>query len=296
MRITPVFTPPEDYLVRISVCSMMSLIQLDPFRIELDDESFDKINRILEQSRTSDFLVFPEYMYSNQLENLFQQYCNETNCVIIGGSGLEPATDGYYAYCPIFLPNSLPSKVYKRYITTTETMYSGSTIVPYDNENQRSISITKGNKRISFSVYLCSDFIYYGERDAATTDRNDIIFIPQYEPSPNQFIVIGDRISKGCSTFILGANNSNDNQRSLGFATLNSDSINALRDRQFRRATYSDGDGNQMDYHHTIFYDFQNEMLFQFDINVGRPFALPFIFAHEQRQPVVVPINRLQLT
>ncbi len=90
-------------------------------------------------------------------------------------------------------------------------------------------------------------------------NSTNIIFVPQFEPSPQQFINEAYRISEGYESFVLGSNNSNDNHRSLGFAILNSQLITALTGRGWRQLSYNDGNGNLQEFHHTTFYDIKEK-------------------------------------
>ena len=234
-----------DYYVQISVCSLNSFLTLNPFSINLSEANREKINTSLAHSIGSNFLLFPEYTYTPDLQEQYQNYCNENNCIIIGGSGLESVGANYYAYAPVFIPNKELIKVYKRNITPEETIYSGGRILPYPEAVQRRILLEGNEIDILFSVFVCYDFIVEN-----ITERHDIVFVPQYEQSPQQFISEGDKISKGWRNFVLGANNSNDNQRSLGFAILNNAIITALSANGLREAEYLNAAREKLNHHH----------------------------------------------
>lgn len=280
-----VYQEPEDFFVQVSVCSLNSFLNLNPFSIELNDANRGKIETVLNNSVGSKFILFPEYTYSNELQEVFQNYCNQNECIIIGGSGLEEVGENFYAYSPVFLPNQDPLKVYKKHITNDETVYSEGRIINYPDEVQREISISvDDDTSYKVAVYVCYDFLIENKT------RSDVIFVPQYEQSPQQFINEGDRISKGLRNFVLGANNSNNGQRSLGFAILNSQLTTALSVRGWRQENYLDGEGNQMDFHHTTIYDTQGERLLKFRINIGRPYSLPYTYNLADNQPILVPL------
>ncbi|HLF52555.1 hypothetical protein [Flavobacterium sp.] len=278
-----VYEEPEDYLVRVSICSILSFLSINPFQINVDVE---KIQDILVNSTESNFIIFPEYTYSLVLEEIYQNFSNDNNCVIIGGSGLEQIGNKYYAYCPVFIPNSASIKVYKKYITAEETVLSAGKIIGYENDVQREIVLTIGDRDLSFSIYVCYDFLVENK-----DKRSDIIFVPQYEGSPEQFINEGDRISKGYRNFVIGCNNCNNNQRSIGFAILNSSLIDSLHLQHYRNSEYNDMNAKHLNQHHTIFYDINKERLISFDINIGRPYSLPFNYNLGNLKPVLIPIN-----
>ena len=280
----------QDYLVQVSVCSLNSFFTLNPFSINITAAHRQKVESVLNNSNGSEFILFPEYTYNEALQNLYQDYSNANNCIIIGGSGLEEVGANYYAYSPIFFPNREPINVYKKNITTTETVLSGGRIIGYPNEVQREFSISVNeDTSYTFSVFVCYDFLIDPK------SRTNIIFVPQNEPSPQQFINEADRISKGHESFVLGSNNSNDNHRSLGFAILNSQLITALAERGWRQLTYNDGNGNLREFHHTTFYDIQGERLLKFRINIGRPYSLPFTFNFGDHQPVLIPLSDIAI-
>ncbi|PKP45937.1 MAG: hypothetical protein CVT94_16330 [Bacteroidetes bacterium HGW-Bacteroidetes-11] len=258
---------------------------LNPFSINLSDANRDKINTALTHSIGSTFILFPEYTYNSELQEQYQNYCNENNCIIIGGSGLESVGANYYAYAPVFIPNKELIKVYKRHITPEEKIYSNGRILPYPQGVQRQIRLEGNEIDIVFSVFVCYDFIVEN-----ITERHDIVFVPQYEQSPQQFISEGDKISKGWRNFVLGANNSNDNQRSLGFAILNRAIITALSANGLRDANYQNAAGEKLNHHHTIVYDTQGEKITTFQLNLATPYSLAFNFSLNGGGPIVIPI------
>lgn len=282
-----VYQEPEDYLIRITVCSMKSFLNPHPFQINADTV---KINHILENSTDSNFIIFPEFTFSSELEEIYQTFSNVNSCVIIGGSGLESIGDKFYAYCPIFIPNQPVLKVYKKYITHTETILSYGKLIGYDDDVQREIVLTHGDIDISFSVYICYDFLVENKNK-----RTDIIFIPQYESSPDQYINEADRLSKGFRNFVIGCNNCNNNQRSLGFAILNNSVIELLSLQGYRNQLYSDMNQNKLNHHHTVFYDVNDERIITFDLNIGKPYSLPFTYNLANMQPVLIPIKNASI-
>lgn len=281
-----VYQEPQDFFVQISVCSLNSFIVRNPFSVLINQVNRGKINSVLENSIGSNFILFPEYTYNTELQEIYQNYCNQNDCIIIGGSGLEPIGHSFYAYSPIFIPNQEVSKVYKKHITYDETVYSGGRIIGYPNEVQRQIRINGADNDIKFSVYICYDFLIENK-----LERDDIIFVPQYEHSPLQFMNEGDRISKGFKNFVIGANNANNNQRNLGFAILNSQLITALTAMGWRLGNYLDAEANRLDFHHTIFYDTKGELVLKFRINIGRPYSLPYTYNLGDNQPILIPLS-----
>lgn len=285
------YQPQEDCLVQVSICSVNTFINPHPFSINLTEANRQKINSALQNSIGSNFILFPEYTYTDELQIQYQNFSNQNNCIIIGGSGLEAVNANFYAFAPVFLPNQELIKVYKRRITPIETVISGGKLIDYPDKVPRQIRVAVNDDTdVIVSVYVCYDFLVENK-----SDRDDIIFVPQYEPSPQQFISEGDKISKGWENFVFGANNSNNNQRSLGFASLNSQIINGLASRNWRAHAYSDEHGNQMNYHNTISYDIQGEKLLTFRINVGKPFSKASTFSFEGNQPILVPIAEFEL-
>nr|WP_321486884.1 hypothetical protein [uncultured Draconibacterium sp.] len=282
-----VYQEPEDYFVRATICSMRSFLNPHPFQIEVD---LDKVRSVLENSTESNFVIFPEFTYSLELQDMYQTFSNENNCVIIGGSGLEPIGTKFYAYCPVFIPHQPIVKVYKKHITHPETILSSGKLIGYNDDVQREIVLNIGDMDVSISVYVCYDFLVENKNN-----RTDIIFIPQYEGSPEQFINEGDRLSKGFRNFVLGSNNCNNNQRSLGFAILNNTIIELLHLQGYRDSEYSDMNQKKLNHHHTVFYDINDDRIATFDLNIGRPYSLPFNYNLANLQPVLIPINNQQI-
>lgn len=274
-----------DHYVQISVCSVDTFLNLHPFSIDLNAVNHEKINSALENAIGSNFILFPEYTYTDILQEQYQNYCNQHNCIIIGGSGLESIGANYYAYAPVFLPHKELIKVYKKNITADERLYSGGRIIPYPNAVQRQIRLEGNEVDIEFSVYVCYDFIVENK-----TERQDLVFVPQFEQSPQQFISEGDRISKGMRNFVLGANNSNNNQKSYGFAILNNAIITALNVGGWREANYLNAEGEKLNHHHTIIYDSLGEKLFTFQLNLATPYSLAFNYNLLGGGPVLIPI------
>lgn len=278
-----VYQAHEDYFVKVTICSMQSFLNINPFQINVD---LEKIQSVLQNSTDSNFLIFPEYTYTDELEEVYQTFTNRNNCVIIGGSGLESVGNEFYAYCPVFIPNQPIMKVYKKHITNQETILSCGKIIGYKEDVQREIIFTNGDRDLTFSVYVCYDFLVENIKN-----RTDIIFIPQYEASPEQFINEADKLSKGFRNFVIGSNNCNNNQRSLGFAILNNSIIELLHLQQYRNEKYSDMNNEYLNCHHTIFYDIDDERIVSFNLNIGRPYSLAFNYNLSDLRPVLIPVT-----
>jgi hypothetical protein len=285
-----VYQQPQDYLVEVSVCSLNSFLNLNSFSIEISEERRSKIDTILSNSIGCQFLMFPEYTFSEELNILYQTFSNTNNCIIIGGSGLEQIGNNFYAYCPVFLPNQEVIKVYKKRITDDEKLYSSGRIIDFPNDVQREIRVEIEEYSILFSVYVCYDFIIENKNT-----RTDLIFVPQYERSPERFINESDKISRGYNNFVLGANNSNENQRSIGFATINNTIISALSLRHWRQNHYYDVEARPLNHHFSIFYDIEGERQIKFRLNVGKPYSFPITFSLEGGEPLIIPTNEYQL-
>jgi len=288
------YQPHKDILVQVAVCSVNSFLKINPFSVDLNEVNLAKINTVLENSIDSKFILFPEYTYSSELQELYRDYSNQNNCIIIGGSGLESFGTKYYAYAPVFIPNQDLIKVYKRRITPIETVLSGGKIIDYPDKVQRHIEVSISDETdVRISVYVCYDFFVENK----TEQRSDIIFVPQYEPSPQSFISEAEKTSKGWDNFVLGANNSNDNQRSVGFVpNLNDQIINGLALREWRDERYpSDGRKNLDREHYRISFDITGEKLITFNLNVGNPVADISTFSYVSNQPNFIPLNKIDL-
>ena len=287
------YQPNPDVFVQVSICSVNTFLDFHPFNINLNAANRHKIDSVLLNSVGSNFILFHEYTYTEELRELYQNYSNQNNCIIIGGSGLESNGANFYAYAPVFTPNQELIKVYKRRITHVETILSESRIIDYPNKVPRQIKVAINNDiDVLVSVYVCYDFLVEGKTEV----RDDIIFVPQFEPSPQQFITEGDKISKGWDNFVLGANNSNDNQRSIGFVpTLNSQSINSLALRHWRDKRYPSGKGKLDSHHHTISFDITGEKLITFQLNVGNPVTKGSTLSFVSSQPNFKPIAEFAL-
>src|SRR4051812_22503309 len=114
-----VYQPPQDYFVQVSICSVNSFLSLHPFQISINEANLLKVQSVVQHSLESNFILFPEYTYTEVLQPIYQEHCDQNNCIIIGGSGLEAVDNNHFwAYCPVFLPNTPePIKVYKKHIT-----------------------------------------------------------------------------------------------------------------------------------------------------------------------------------
>jgi hypothetical protein len=279
-----VYQEPQDHYVQVSVCSLNSFLLFNPLRVEVTDEKRQKIGTILENSKDSDFILMPEYTYTPDLEELYQQFCNDYKSIIIAGSGLEQSGGDFYAYAPVFIPDTTPMKVYKKFVTDMEKVSGEGRIVNYPGEVQRRIAVQRGDSEMVFSVYVCNDFLMENK-----SERSDVVFVPQYEPSPQQFMNEADRIAKGMRCFVLGANNANNNQRSIGCAILNSSLISGISGRNWRLPHYNDDGGQPLGLHHTIVYDIQGERIIKLKLNIGCPYSLPYSFNLVGQGPVIVP-------
>lgn len=282
-----------DVFVQVSVCSLNSFLEIVPFRVNLNAANRHKIDTVLQNSVGSNFLLFPEYTYTEELREVYQEYSNQNSCIIIGGSGLESIGQNFYAFAPVFIPNQEPIKVYKKRITQVETGLSGGHIIDYPDKVQRRMEIEiNADLKLYVSVYVCYDFLVENKNEF----RDDIIFVPQYEPSPQIYITEADKVSNGWENFVLGANNANNNQRSIGFTpTLNGQIINALTLRQWRTSRYPSGRAKLQSHHHTIAYDISNERLLTFSLNVGNPRSKTSTFSFIPQQPNFIPITELVL-
>lgn len=280
-----VFQQPTNFVVEVSVCTLKPMISFNPVDVELTNVSEAKIDTILEECKQSKYILFPEYTYCEKLKDKYQNFSNNNNCVIIGGSGLEKIKSNFYAYCPVFVPNKDPIIIYKRNITNSETVLSGGRIIGYPGEIKREILIEyEDDLNVTIAIYVCYDFLL-----ETVSKRNDILFIPQYENSHGQFISRGSEISKGYQNFVFGANNQGENRRSFGFAVLNNDSIENLAYLKWRLPEYLNGEGDNTNHHHSVVYDQNKESLMRFDINLGVPYSMAFNYSNLGYAPVFVP-------
>lgn len=273
-----VYTQPVDYFVKVSVCSLTQCLDEHDFTITVDTVKIETIlNRIPNDTR---FIVFPEYSYNDDLYQLYRNYSDQNNCIVIGGSGLqENADSSLYAFCPVFIPNTELIKVYKKHITVPETVISGGRLRNYTDDIQRLIVIDLNGFSITFSVYVCYDFI----RESKDY-RADIVFIPQFELSPDTYISHGDDTVKKHRNFVVGCNNANG--RSIGFAIINNSIINGLHIGSYRSPNYIDANQKFLMHHHTVIYDTMEEKIITMNLNLGCPFSLPF---NIYNQPVIIP-------
>ena len=275
----------SNFYRQVAVCSVKTSLTDNPISVSSD---VVKITAALSHAIGSHFILFPEYTYSNNLQQLYQDYCNQHKCVIIGGSGLESVGTDYYAYAPVFMPNQEIIKVYKKNTTPREQMYG---VIDYPHDVIRGITIEETLGDFSFSVFVCNDFLV-----APSAEHRDIsiVFVPQYEGSPQQFMYEGAKISKGMRNFVLGANTSNDNQKSFGFGVLNSTVIKVLTDRGWRRDKYITSEHEELFYHPSIFYDSSGEKLFVFKVNINKP-SMQFDFTLRRDGPAIIPIKIVTL-
>ncbi len=289
MNKLPVFQPHSNFIVEVSVCSILPFFRLKPFGIVLTAEVESKIDTVLSNTTSSQFIVFPEYCYTEGLREKYQTHSDANNSVIIAGSGLEEIGNNYYAFCPIFVPNREPIKIYKKHITLNERMLSNGRILPYPDDVQREIPVEYQNRIVMISVYICYDFLV-----EAPQNRTDITFVPQFENEPGQFISRASELSKGDLNFVFGANcigatDNGNNRRSLGFAVLNNAGVNNLSVLNWRNSNYQDANGNHLTHHMSVVYDQAEESIITFNANVGIPYSMQFNFRYQDVEPVVVP-------
>jgi len=289
--LTPINQLYKDVFVKVAVCSLSSFFDIRSLTIVMNESNRKKIVSVLKQSLGVKFILFPEYTYASELEELYQNHSNQNNCIIIGGSGLESNGENFYAFAPVFIPNQPLLKVYKRNITPFEESFSGSKIIGYPREIQRVITVpVKKGLGVTISVYVCLDFM----RENKPKERSHIIFVPQYERKPQSFIAKANDISREDKIFVLGANNSE--HRSIGFVpNSNSQVRDGLIQTEWRKKGYPPDEEVQNDEHNTISYDITGEKLITFYLNLRNPIADQFTSTspHGQTRLNFKPLKKL---
>lgn len=278
-----VYQPRQDFFVEISLFNLTSMLNEQTFEVEINNQIFEKIENFLNVSKSSNIICFPEYCYSNQLHDLYREFSNQNDVIIIGGSGIENNGDDYYAYCPVFIPNKDIIKVYKKVLTIPEIAFSKGRLKPYPNNTERHFNIEFNDAQFVFTIFICYDFL---QENYET--RTDIVFIPQFEPSPNHFINKANVVVQGHDNFVLGINNSKDTFRSIGFANLNKSLIDAFYKQKIRKKDYKDCDGFLLNEHHTIIYDLKTEQKTSIRLNLANPVPKPYNFSYHNYEPSVL--------
>ena len=278
-----VYQPRTDFFVEVSIINLNSLLNDETFEVEISQNTIVKIESFLNNSLESNIICFPEYTYSESLNELYRNFSNQNNIIIIGGSGIEINGNNSFAYCPIFIPNKDLIKVYKKFITVDERALSGGRLIPYPNETERNFLIQYNDYEYVFSVFICYDFL-----QESYNNRSDIVFVPQFEKSPRHFINCATDIVQGFDNFVLGINNSNDSMRSVGFGNLNSTLIHAFTKLKKRKKEYKDTDGNHLNEHFNLIYDLTEEQLLKIRINLANPVPKPYNFSYSQYEPTVL--------
>lgn len=279
-----VYQPRTDFFLEVGLINLETLLNDDTFIVEINEQTITKIQTHLQNSLDTHIICFPEYTYSDELHDLFRDFSNQNNIIIIGGSGIEFNGNNYYAYCPIFIPNKELIKVYKKYLTVEERTFSRGRLESYPNPTERNFRIELNEIEFVFSVYICYDFL-----QEKYNTRSDIVFIPQFESSPRHFINSSTDIVEGYDNFVLGINNSNNQTlRSLGFGNLNSTLIAAFSKSKKRKKEYKDTDGNYLNEHHTLIYDLVDEQLLKLRLNLANPVPKPYNFSYTQKEPTIL--------
>ena len=180
--------------------------------------------------------------------------------------------------------------MYKRHITQDEILNSANRIVGYPGEINRELEVSFGEDTMTMAVYICSDFLYEN-----VANRTDIIFVPQYEASPNHFMGRGSFISGGRENFVIGANNTTNGQRSFGFAILNSAIVASCVGSNIRHETYPNLDGTTGSINHSLIYDIAEESLLTLQLNLGNPVSTATTLNPTGRRPNVIYRNFVRL-
>lgn len=278
-----VYQPRTDFFIEVNLINLNSMLNDETFEVEISQDSIVKIETFLNNSLESNIICFPEYTYSEELNDLYRNFSNQYNIIIIGGSGIEINGNNSFAYCPIFIPNKELIKVYKKYITIDERTLSSGRLIPYPNATERNFLIQYNEFEYVFSVFICYDFL-----QETYNNRSDIVFIPQFEKSPRHFINSATDIVQGFDNFVFGVNNSNNIYRSIGFGNLNSTLINAFTKLKKRKKEYKDDDNNHLNEHFAVIYDLTVEQLIKLRINLANPVPKPYNFSYSQYEPTVL--------
>jgi predicted amidohydrolase len=278
-----VYQPRKDFLIEVSLFNLDVLLNEETFEVIISEIVHSKINKLLDSALNSNILCFPEYSYNQDLFELYRNFCDDHNIIIIGGSGIEKHNDGSFAYCPVFIPNKEMIKVYKKFLTIEERTYSKGRLIPYPNPTERHFNIELNDIEFVFTVSICYDFLQENYEN-----RTDIIFVPQYEQSPGHFINQANNIVQGFDNFVIGVNNSGNNMRSIGFSNLNKSLIEAFGKMRIRKKEYKDADNHIMNEHHTIIYDITHEQKLTVKLNLAHPVPKPYNFSYSNYEPSVI--------
>lgn len=279
-----VYQPRTDFFIEVGLINLESLLNETTFEVEVNAQTINKIQTHLGNSLDTNIICFPEYTYSDQLFDLYRNFSNQNNIIIIGGSGIETDGNNSYAYCPLFIPNKDLIKVYKKYLTVEERTFSKGKLIPFPNSTEREFCIEFNNYEYVFSVYICYDFL-----QEKYNQRSDIVFIPQFETSPRHFINSSPSIIQGFDNFVLGVNNSDGKSlRSLGFGNLNSTLINAFSKLKKRKKDYKDTDGTKLNEHYSLIYDLTEEQLLKLRLNLANPVPKQYNFSYTQYEPTIL--------
>ena len=281
-----VYQPVDDFFIEVSLINLNTLFNEQLFLVEIEEKEQNKIREFLENVKNSDIICFPEYSYNENLYDIYKSFSDENNVIIIGGSGLEPIDDKFYAYTPVFIPTKDILKVYKKHITIDERTLSKGKLIPYPNPTERDFRIVKNDFDFIFSIFICYDFLQENYNE-----RTDIVFIPQYETSPKHFINTANSIVQGRDNFVFGVNNSdNTSLRSLGFANLNKSIMDSFIKFKIRKKEYKDNVGEHLLEHFTLIYDVTEERVLTFRLNLAKPVPKPYNFSRQNYEPNVMLI------
>jgi hypothetical protein len=279
-----VYQPRTDFFIEVGIINLESVLNEATFEVELNDQTINKIQKLLSNSLDTNIICLPEYTYSEELFDLYRNFSDTNKIIIIGGSGIENVGNNAYAYCPIFIPNKDLIKVYKKYLTVEERTFSRGKLIAFPDATERNFLIEFNNYEFVFSVYICYDFLQEDYRQ-----RSDIVFIPQFETSPRHFINLSTSIIQGFDNFVLGVNNSDGQTlRSLGFGNLNSTLINAFSKLKKRKKDYNDADGTKLNEHYSLIYDLKDEQLLKLRLNLANPVPKQYNFSYTQYEPTIL--------
>ena len=281
-----VYQPADDFFIGVSLINLNTLFNELTFRVEVNEEVLNKIRGFLDRIKNSDIVCFPEYSYSEDLYDIYKHFSDENNVIIIGGSGLEPISDEFYAYSPVFIPNKDVFKVYKKHITVDEKLLSKGKLIDYPNPTERDFRIVSNDSEFVFSVFICYDFLQENYNK-----RTDVVFIPQFESSPRHFINEANKIIQLRDNFVFGVNNSdNTSLRSLGFANLNKSIMNSFIKFKIRKKEYKCNAEEFLLEHYSLVYDVVEERVLTFRINLAKPIPKPYNHSAHNRAPSIMLI------
>ncbi len=288
MNSIPVYIEPKDLYVTVGIVSIE--IPLDAKNFEFNDveKYVNKISGCLSHLKGVNFILFPEFSYSEKLEDIFRTFSDENNAIIIGGSGVDKSGEDWYCYSPVFIPGEKQfKKVYKKMITATETSLSADRIHDYPGEVTRDFTLIVDERQISFAVYVCNDFLL----DLNRKDYASIYFVPQYERNAGIFRGDAYRVSTKDPSFVLGCNIVSSGFRTIGTGSCNSTVINGLATHGFRDKEYQDA-GQVAYYNKAILYDVNNQCVLKFQLNLGDPRSTAHTFAQTLN---VIPTKKIDL-